>query len=414
MSQKKFRFIAPCNTTGYGIAAASYARGLVSLGIDFEYNVIGNLDFPDFGIKKDWDSISNELINTRISNNFDPNLPCFVFWHLSHLDKIVEQYKVNTNKSLAFSTFEVDNLSTKEAFNASNFIKVATTNTYHSDIMKKFGLNVINPIPHGAFLNFNELRHIIYDIYGYVHFPVVSSTSEVLIASIGKFESRKGQIELLKALQLLNKHITIYASWDNPFLPSGHVTSTLMQLGFKKTSSISTLDTYSYNNIELRCYHKLSRRQIIRIMTDCYLNISVSKAEGWNLPLFEALLAINYDNMLNVKDNLIYNTYDRIIASNIPVHKEYLKDRVKLFPTSGAEPAIDNLFFHGEANWDSINVNKLAEFLYNHIEYITQGQHRTHLLSDNSTIIYKDKDFYKKFLWEENAKLIVKEMESLS
>lgn len=405
MSKKKFRFIAPFNTTGYGIASIGYAKGLLANNFeDFTYHVIGTPQLNHSEFKND--PIIKRLIDNHLTSDVGEG-PAFVFWHFHALADIIKKFNIVPCNSLAFSTFEVDTLKPIELQTLSNFIKVGTAAKYYTDILKSYRLNTINAIPHAYHLDDAEIKQILskdHSIYMTPQYrskalsslgiePGFALTVKDVFISVGKYESRKGFKELLNAFILnqenkngnkYNEKTVLISFWHNPFIPSGFPFNIIHELNLECVFNTKGLNCYRYRDFMLIMMPPVTSRQDwINIGTDLSATfIAPSKAEGWNLPLFEALSNDIPAIATNIGGHLDYT------ISNNKYHK-YISAKEK-------EIANDNLFFHGESTWNKIDKNSLIESIYN-----------------KDYIIYSDQINIFDFSWQKSSKQIIQEMTEL-
>lgn len=349
----KFNFIAPLNDTGYGQAAQNIAEGFVESKLPFNYCVIGSK--PNL-------AKLNDSIATSITDNPDPKLPSIVFWHANALHTLNIPDRA---KSIVYTTFEVDSLSSVEIQNLSPFKNVITALPSTQDVAN-FTLNRNDKfVPHGIFSspyhfyksNLSPLPDISDDQLSQTTENLIdywSSTLDISIpqetrifSSVGKFEKRKGYYHILDAADKpFATPIFIVALWNNPFIKFPWHEFHLRH--FIPIKNSLGWPCYKKNNTTILLVPPVpTKKHVFDLMNKSDHYLSTSFAEGYNLPLFEAIAAgvppVVFASHV-YSDSKRQNSY-LIDCLSTKINSYVLSNKVI------KEPAIDLPFFDGSSSW---------------------------------------------------------------
>jgi glycosyltransferase involved in cell wall biosynthesis len=395
-----FRYIAPYNTTGYGVASVGYLNEINKITNDYYVNVISD------PVPVDEDLYGKDTINVllRYSNTkFDlqskekppSDIPSFIFWHLFDIHDKILNFE---GKKIALTTFEVNELSDQEIKNIDKLDKIGTCTDWGLSILSKYvSQDKLFKLPH-AFLPNNNItlkiekpdRDRVYSHWLNMLKPVNLPKNIFTISTSGKFESRKGHPELLDACIDFSKKVApilIIASWTNFFLYTSQPYGYLNSLFFEPIYTANGLKLYKKDN----CYLLLlpfskSRLNLHTSLLSSDVYFSPSKGEGWDLPLFEMM------------------TYGMPCAATLcSAHTEYCtKDNVIPIEHGGLVPAFDGMFFNGSTNWYSVTKESIFNSLTNSYSLIgTDKLKQIGSLAEQTA---------KAYTWESGAKKIVEMM----
>ena len=133
-----------------------------------------------------------------------------------------------------------------------------------------FGKNFVKVVPEG----------VDPDIYTWVErYPIdkkPKGTVDFLI--VGKWEPRKSTEELIRAfIKGARDYYRLHLVVDNPF-PVDHLKTTQERLDF-----------YKLNDPRIIIHSDLNDQDLVDLYHRCDIFLSCSRAEGWNLPLIEAM-----------------------------------------------------------------------------------------------------------------------------
>lgn len=159
--------------------------------------------------------------------------------------------------------------------------------------------------------------------------------------TVGKWEVRKGQVELLRAYaQAFRgvKDVELVLMCDNPFVPGFSVQAEIAKLGLGKTGPIKVMKPLA-TDAEMAATYAAA---------DCF--VLPTRAEGWGLPIMEAMACGT-----------------PVITTRYSAMTEYANDaNAYLLNVERMVPVFDPLFFpqSGVAGeWAQINVDELAALM---------------------------------------------------
>ena len=384
----KFNYIGPINPTGYGVASSSYLAGLFSLGENIGFRPIGGVDTNT--LKEA--NIAKEQLE-KAHSSFDPSKPTFVFWHFHDILRQIQPHNL-TGPKVAFSTFEVDGFKDKEKTDVGHFDIVCTASTWGTDILRNNFPNVAEPIPHAfkrteddSFPIFNRTNDEVLD--SWKRLLKFNLTDPLILSTSGKFESRKGHPELFSACAELSKdrQVLLTASVHNPFILDGLPFDYLNANGFGPFFMDNDGICYNKNNLYLFFPNRTAtRNELHNLLSFSHYFISPSKAEGWNLPLFEMM-----------------SRGVPTIASINTAHSDYCSAESTIEVLADSEQpttkALDGRFFDGTFNWNNITHSSILSSLSRSIEVLEDPDQRKSISSEafNQT---------SKFSWQQSAKKI--------
>lgn len=169
--------------------------------------------------------------------------------------------------------------------------------------------------------------------------PARKSKKPFRFLTVGKWEVRKGQTELLQAYAKAFrgiKDVELVLMCDNPFVPGFSVDAEIKKLGLGKTAPIKVMKPLPTDHDMARAYAD----------ADCF--VLPTRAEGWGLPIMEAMACGT-----------------PVITTRYSAMTEYANDaNAYLLDVQRMVPVYDPLFFpqSGSAGeWAEIDVDQLAE-----------------------------------------------------
>jgi predicted O-linked N-acetylglucosamine transferase (SPINDLY family)/glycosyltransferase involved in cell wall biosynthesis len=156
--------------------------------------------------------------------------------------------------------------------------------------------------------------------------------------TVGKWEVRKGQVDLLRAYAQAFRHekdVELVLMCDNPFVPGFSVQSEIAKLGLGKTAPIKVAKPLATD----------AEMAAVYAAADCF--VLPTRAEGWGLPIMEAMACGT-----------------PVITTRYSAMTEYANDaNAYLLNPERMVPVFDPLFFPqaGVAGeWAQISVDELA------------------------------------------------------
>lgn len=355
-------FIAPKAPTGYGIGARIYANHL-----SYEDNWIDLANMPE-----DWKSLE-----------LDEEGRVVIFWHLGHLSEYLPKKSKNP---IALTTFEVDDFTDDQKRDAQNFRAIGTCSKWGKDLIEEKLQVPSFVLPHYSIVNapsfgyhstrsehVEEYEDAIQSIIEYCGSRKIDRPYHDFL-SVGKYEARKSQAEILEAFTLANRSCLLMGLWHNPFLPGGMDFSDLHYLGYREFPKRFNAFRIFYHDksgtFVLLPKVRLENDVLQRIYNFADTFISASKAEGFNIPLYDAVCM------------------QKSIITTVNTGQEFInKDGWEGEITSGPlVPAVDGKWFHGTGRWHSVDVKDIAD----QINAAIDGKTNLYTISDKSNAEYKN------------------------
>lgn len=329
----------PLNDLGYGIFTRGIAKGLYDIGyINFHLNPIGQI-----GLESNEDV---EMIQRNSQISWSRQNDAVAIWHEFDLSRF------SGKRLFAFPIFETTEFVQAGKSYLSQMDGILVASRWAKEVVQQNTNNSV-PVyvaPGGCELMDSEaIRN-------------TKQNSVFTFLSIGKLEERKGHFDLMQAYfngfsdfraetRLL---LHCFNPLDKDFLPKVH--KMLVSLGANVRKSVSNNCLIAQKNkaiIEIPM-GRLSRENLFQLFKFSHIGVFPAKAEGWNLPLMEAL-----------QSGL------PCIATNYSAHTEYLNEENNynkdLLLTKLTEvKAFDGIYFHGNrGNWMSTDQEELIEKMRN-------------------------------------------------
>lgn len=387
MTNPEFNYIAPFNKTGYGIAAANYALGFAAHNRPFNYRVIADPELQGELGKPPYDSLRRFF-----TGQINQDIPTLIFWHAHDIPNHISLE--GNNKKIAFTTFEVDGLNPNELATLSKFDTIGTANNYHANILKNyFPDKDIFVAPHAFKITNNQQQVRVVEANDNTeHWRGILSKKipedAIVLSSAGKYESRKGHPELLQACERISetKPVLLLGFWHNIFIPGGYPFHEMMYQDYEQVATDSGIFLYRKGNMFVAFMPPSPDRiGLYQAIAKTDLFLSSSKAEGWDLVLFDLM-----------------NLGMLCAATHVTAHADYCNSNntIKIEAESLC-PALDMPFFNGQHNWYDVTPDNV----YNAIDtYLTLGKNKKKTLRDNA---FRD---CSKYNWIDSSKLILEHM----
>jgi glycosyltransferase involved in cell wall biosynthesis len=269
---------------------------------------ISKIDYYDSNILQYQKPIEN-------SHQWKKNKKSLKLWHLHGLDTApISSFYTG------FTIFELEEFTKKEISVLENLNKIIVPSQWAAGVIKNScSNNNIHVQNLGVDTSIFKLeKNSINENYTFLH--------------VGKLESRKSTWDIVNCFYNVfkdKKNVSLALMIDNFFIPDlvkEFKSKTKAKLGDKVMFIEGNKRPELLNQVYNAC--------------DCY--ISLSKTEGWNMPLLEAK-ACGLP----------------IISTNCTAQSEFLEKNDNIVPIIGRETAHDGIFFHGKGTW---NVPDLAIF----------------------------------------------------
>lgn len=302
--------VSPIGYTGYGYVGLNILRTLYE-------NHTNNIGLIPIGNPNTENNRDIDIINTYINNvlSLPYDTTCLKIWHQFDLFN-----RPGNGKYFAMPFFEVDTLSEKDRFNLNFVPNIIVSCEWAKEILIRNNIKSnIYVVPLGVdtnTFNYTLNTNAIQDKY--------------IFCTIGKWEKRKA-------------HDTIIECFNEAFKSSDDVELWLVTnnsfLNKQQEQYWLSLASSSRLANKIKVFPRLpTHHDVANILSYSTCGIYISRGEGWNMELLETL------------------AMDKpVIVSNYSAHKQYCtKENSFIVDMDETEPAIDNQWFFGEANWGKI------------------------------------------------------------
>lgn len=314
-----FNFLSPINITSYGMTGLNICKALHAKNIEFSLFPVPSLKHVNFE-SQPLQCIYDGLEHAKM---YDPKAPSVRLWHQHQLDQFV-----GTGPRIGFPIFELDKFSDHEKHHLSNVDALFVPTQWAKYIIEENGINVPTyVVPLGV------------DGTVFYERKNVRRPSEYTFLNVGKLEIRKGHdilCELFNEAFEEEDNVQLLVAFDNLGLgPEEH------QEWMKKYKE-SPLG----NKIDF--VHRLqTQNDMAALLSSVDCLVQPSRAEGWNLPLLEAM-ACNRP----------------VITTNYSAHTEFCnKSNAFLVDIDETETAHDGRYFFGQGNWAKIGDPQKDQFI---------------------------------------------------
>lgn len=364
---KKLNLFAPICKTGYGVHSINF---LAAISANYEVTTfpIGNVDY---------DGRFKKIVQASLdrAEKFDPDIPSIKLWHDTDMATFCGKPRI------AYTVFELDRISSRGIHHLQSCDRIIVVSDWAKVVLANNGLdlNKIDVVPEGVDTELFSYEQIEYD-------EKFSRNSPLVVCNVGKFEKRKGHYSILEALRNTTMYINIYAHWFNPFMSKDGILKAIQENGWMDTHMPVIVDehrfsTYTNANGTVRLVLSLdpipSQKTIANLYKTADIGLFPHFAEGWNLPLIEAMAS----GLPCITQNYSGPSEYLTAENHIP-----LSGKMKL--------AYDGIWFHKQGNWSEVSPEEIANKLW--IAY-----NSPELLAGINREL---KDFGEKWKWEQAAK----------
>lgn len=352
----RLNLVAPANQLGYGVAAMGILRGLQQEGHEVALFPIGPSDVPP-----EWRPMVDKA--TTAAGQYDIGAPCLRVFHQDQMGEFVGR-----GLRIGFPFFELDHLKPRERYHLSHLDALIVTSEWAKTVVKDNGLRIAtHVVPLGVDREvFHEAvaRDRLHPDY-------------TVFVNAGKWEVRKGHDTLLRAFNKAfspTDKVILKMLTPNPFIGSGNQAWERMYKG----SRLGHL-------VNLQTRRLPTPADVARFLASADCGVFPSKAEGWNLELLECLsLGLH------------------CIATDYAAHAAYVtEDNCRLIEITDLEPAVDNVWFHGEGQWARMG-DEQEEQLIHHMREIHRLKQTGQLPARNEGGI----ETAKKLSWRATARML--------
>jgi glycosyltransferase involved in cell wall biosynthesis len=241
-------------------------------------------------------------------------------------------HKFNGSYLIGYTVFEYTKIAADWLHMMRQMDEVWTTSQWGKEVLMQNGLagEMIGVVPEGA------------DPAIYCPNQKPRSDAVFRFLSVGKWEPRKGQVELLRAWSDVfgdKRDVELYVAWHNPFIKNFSLKDEIQKLSLKHIPSIHVV-----NNVPT-AFHMAQ----LYNMVDCF--VLPTRAEGWGLPIMEAMscglpvITTKYSAITE------YATQDNAYLINVGKFVDVYDPR--FFPTPGSAGV-----------WAEVDYDHLKELLW--------------------------------------------------
>lgn len=288
----------PVNKTGYGYHATMMTKDAV-LAEEVELIPYWNQIDVHEQLPHDYRKLA-ELGNKNRNKHWDT---AFVFCHPGYLT-------APAKRIIGYTTFELENIRKD-----SNVHSVGTASAWGQNVLSRYYERTYK-IPGGV------------DTKTYI--PNNDKFDTFTLVSVGKFERRKGHIHTLKALHNWDgEQIDFHAFWFNFFVENQIIIRTIQRMGWTLVKHTANEVIFNSGTCRLILHTWTHNKEdMIETISRSHLGVYPSAAEGWNLPLVEAM-----------------SCGLPCITTNNTAHSEYIRSDNALIVDTSKERAYDGKFF---------------------------------------------------------------------
>lgn len=257
---------APINNLGMGIHAHNLLKALDARGHEIAL-------FPPFGqTALDSEQIAKWRANTLKFSVDDPSVMIFDMAFMAQF---------SGTPRIAFPVFETNVISARDVRLLQECDFVLTPSKWGQEVLRNHGIYsfVVNE-------GFDPV------IFEYAPAPAPRHDDEILFFHVGKFEERKGTLQLIRCFfrVLEKKRAVLRMHIHNPFVANyAPVVQLLSELGFRE---IAGQEGHIWRRQDLRIEftgRDMSVHQLAAMYQQADCCVFPTKGEGWGLPILEAI-----------------------------------------------------------------------------------------------------------------------------
>ncbi len=352
--------------TSYGLTGLNLLEALCKLGHDVNAFKIGPVSYYEYQTHVE-QCLKNAELTIPFSTNanhgfrgldFSPSIRLFHQFDLRE--------RIGNGKHIGFPIFELDNFSLQEQASLQFCDELIVCSKWAKDVIH----NSFNPYVKCSVVPLGVDREIFYDS------ELIKEDNErekpFTLIYPAKLEKRK---ELDICMDVFDKafsteNVQVLFLPQNLFIKDNEDwAKSLMNSNLGKKGRVRILD---------RLEHPQQVANLIRY-SDAV--VSFSRAEGWNLPLLEAL-----------------SCGREVLATYYSGHTEFLtEENATLLEVNGRELAIDGVFFKGDGSWLSYTESDIDDL----VSYLRMMFRRGRKFNQAGV------ETAKKFTWENSARKLV-------
>lgn len=318
---RELNIVCPLNQTGYGYHAMNLCNALLEKDINITIFPIGPIGIPEQEKKfRRLAALTSQHVGW---SHLAPSVRIYHEWDMS-------MWPLSSGPKIGFPVFELDSIKPMAVQQLSLLDGTVTCSKWGREVLRnnkvKTALDTV--VPHGVDTDVFkpvEARDV-----------AVKTIAPYTFMFVGKWERRKAAEDVVKAFK-------------EEFQPREPVR--LIMMAWNPFLSKSTMEGIEDDNREIggriTFAPPVSNQRLVwssMAQADCF--VMPSRAEGWGLPILEAMA-----------------TGRPVISHNVTGMTEYLTDPLGIMIPEGAkEEAKDGTFFPGgEGNWHRVSVGDIRK-----------------------------------------------------
>lgn len=337
--------VAPINELGYGVASFQILKSLIKKGFPVSLFVIGE---PQLTEQRDVEIVKMAMNNAKF---FSPDAPSVRIFHQFSLDMFPGR-----GRKIGWPIFEVNKFNDLEKHHLNAVDELIVCSEWAKKVIEENGIKKkVHVVPLGVDTEFYKPN------------PNVPKHKNTIFLNIGKWEKRKGHEELIAAFNKAFKeddNVELWMLTDNPFIGS-------------KNDEWKNMYLNTPLGFRCRFFPRLPNANgVLSIIQQSDCGVFPTKAEGWCLPALD-MLACGKE----------------VIITNATGQTQWCQhDSVRKLTISGTEKAEDGIWFKGDGEWATVDVNELA----NHMLEV----HRIRQNIGNRLFNEAGVNYAQKFTWD--------------
>ena len=361
--------IAPINQLGYGVVGCNVLKAAVEAGHTVSYFPIGN---------PSWDSdLSFVKKCSENSKTFAADAPSIRIWHQHELAMFP-----GGGERIGWPIFELNKFTDVERNHLESVDRLFVCSQWAKDVIEAEKIETpVDVVPLGVdnsvFHTDNEAREN----------RAYWTKDRTVFINVGKWEVRKGHNELLEAFNkafTLEDNVELWMLNHNPFIGVENENWKTRYVASPMGANIKLLPRVN------------SQAELRTIFNTVDFGVFPAHAEGWNLEVLE-LMACGVPS----------------IVTNYSGHTEFCNSTNSfLVEPNGMEKAQDGMWFHGQGEWCSFEIDALVEAMraahdmkQTEVRNLS-GEHEVQYSGALGRRIFECFETAKKFTWENTIKRI--------
>jgi len=312
--------ICPVNSMGYGVTGLQTLRFLDEVGHDVTWFPIGATSLPENHDLRDL------LHRIHFGNkDYDPGAPSYRMFH--EFDSVM--FPIGSGKKLCQVVFELDSVSDRSVHLLKQLDAVAVPSNWAADVLKKhIPEKPVHIIPHGIDMGIFEPTEI-------RSLPV--EISPFTFISVGKWEARKSQEEIVKAFvqEFSEKEpVCLRMMCDNKFIPDAEMEA--IKSAYQKPGRLIFVPWSE------------TRYGVAAQIEDSDCGVYAPKAEGWGLSIMETMAC----------NRPVVTTRNTGITGYIPEGSQSI---IEIESGELIEARDGRFFTEGHGRWHSVQIEDIRK-----------------------------------------------------